>query len=73
MIRKYPYGITQKCGNCGKTFTCAGTGWKLITKNNVLLCPYANTGCNCGECNPKREKGCEMIDPINEPEVVCFT
>jgi|GEM_PF-6827116 hypothetical protein len=70
-MKDYPHAVTQKCGNCGKTFTCKGEGWNLIEKNKGLFqCPYAHTGCNCGECNMSRGSGCEIIDL---KEVVCFT
>jgi len=75
MMRKYPHAITQKCGKCGRTFTCEGTGWNLVKKynSNILECSYANTGCNCGQCNLERGKGCEEIDALNEQEIVVFT
>lgn len=67
-MNKYPHAVTQKCGSCGRTFTCKGEGWNLSNGK----CPYANTDCWCEKCHhgKSRVKCCEEI---SLKEVVLFT
>jgi hypothetical protein len=70
---KYPYAVTQKCPNCGRTFTCRGLGWKRLKTTGK--CPYANDGCFCEKCHrgESRGKGCEEVKAEETKEQVQFT
>jgi len=69
-MKKYPYALTKKCGNCGRTFTCKGTGW--TRRSDTGKCPHEYSVCWCEKCNhgTGRPEGCEEVDL---KEVVQFT